>query len=407
MNDTNNPDNFSSSADGGANSGDANSGDANSGVANSGGANSGDGTPAMPEHETAAPDVPVPDVAEPDVTPENLAVPRTSVRASAPPASAQAARDAEPGQRVVPEVVPLDGDYDEAYNSSSSNFHESGGAQVSGSQVSGSQVSGSAVLPRPALNGPAGPTKGTPKATPPPDLARDRELDLFDHLAELRLRLLHCIGAVGVLMMLTWFFRDALLEWFAAPIARVLKEHKGAELITFSPTEGFVIYMQTTFAAALLLAMPYVLWQIWAFVEPALTHHERRYTSVLVPFSILLFVMGALLGYFMTPVFFRFFLSFQPPGSVANYSYGIAVTLLAKMLLVFGACFQVPVVTVFLNKTGIVSRNLMIEYWRHVVVVIFTVVAIITPTWDPISLLAAAVPPCLLYGLSIWLVKWL
>lgn len=89
------------------------------------------------------------------------------------------------------------------------------------------------------------------------------------------------------------------------------------------------------------------------------------------------------------------------------WTYTSVVTLIGKMLLVFGVCFQVPVITIFLNKTGIVSRNLLIEYWRHVVVVIFIAVAVLTPTWDPITLAVCAVPPCVLYALSIWLIKWL
>jgi sec-independent protein translocase protein TatC len=127
----------------------------------------------------------------------------------------------------------------------------------------------------------------------------------------------------------------------------------------------------------------------------------------LVPFSVVLFFSGAALGFYLTPLFFRFFLQFQPPNSESYWSYASVASLLAKMLLVFGICFQVPVVTVFLNKIGLMSRNWMIEYWRHVVVVMFAIVAIITPTWDPVTLTAAALPPCLLYGVSIWLVKWL
>ena len=128
---------------------------------------------------------------------------------------------------------------------------------------------------------------------------------------------------------------------------------------------------------------------------------------VLVPFSVALFFIGSALGYYMSPVFFNFFLAFQPPGTVANYSYGQSVALLAKMLLVFGVCFQVPVIVIFLHKIGVVSQDILIKYWRHVIVAIFTVVAIITPTWDPLTLIVCAVPPCLLYFVAIWMIRWL
>ncbi|RYG56266.1 twin-arginine translocase subunit TatC, partial [bacterium] len=153
--------------------------------------------------------------------------------------------------------------------------------------------------------------------------------------------------------------------------------------------------------------MPFILLQVWRFIEPALTNNERKYTLVLVPFSSILFFIGAGMGYWLAPMFFKFFLEFQPTDVEANWDYLQSIVLLAKTLLVFGLAFQVPVITIFLNKSGLVSRNILIQYWRHAVVVIFTIIAVVTPTWDPITMTACAVPPCLLYLLSIWLVKWL
>ena len=232
--------------------------------------------------------------------------------------------------------------------------------------------------------------------------------DLFSHLAELRARILYSFLAVAVASGITWHFGQTIQTILARPILRSLKASGlTGQLITIEPQEGFYLYFQITLAAAIILAAPVILFQMWRFIEPALTKTERRYSIVLIPFSILLFFSGVALGYVMSPLFFNFFLQFQPPETVANFSYGSSVALLAKMLLVFGACFQVPVVTIFLNKIGIVSRNFLIEYWRHAVVIIFLIVAIITPTWDPLTLIACATPPCLLYVLSIWLVKWL
>jgi sec-independent protein translocase protein TatC len=233
--------------------------------------------------------------------------------------------------------------------------------------------------------------------------------DLFSHLAELRARILYSVAAVAVASCITWNQGKWIQAFLAQPILRTLRSSgmKTSQLVTLDPTEGFYLYFQITLASALLLAAPVVLFQMWRFIEPALTKTERRFTIVLVPFSVLLFFAGVVLGYLMAPIFFEFFVAFQPPESVAMFSYGSSVALLAKMLLVFGVCFQVPVITIFLNKIGVVSRNFLIEYWRHAVVLIFTVVAIITPTWDPVTLCACATPPCLLYVLSIWLVKWL
>lgn len=254
--------------------------------------------------------------------------------------------------------------------------------------------------PRPPLGIDAGSGSSGDANTP-----RDQELGLLAHLAELRTRILYCFVAVMLAMIFTWNKCLQISEWFAHPIKQALKG-KGT-LISTNPTGFFTIYLQVSFVSALILVMPFIIFQVWRFIEPALTNNERKYTLVLVPFSSALFFLGAGMGFLMTPMFFKFFLAFQPSGVLANWDYFESVLLMGKTLLVFGVAFQVPVLTIFLNKTGIVSRNLLIQYWRHAVVVIFTLVAFVVPTWDPLTMTACAIPPCLLYLLSIWLVKWL
>ena len=238
-----------------------------------------------------------------------------------------------------------------------------------------------------------------------PNTPRDQELGLLEHLKELRTRILYCVVTVVIAMFFTWEKCYEISEWFARPIRESLK-NKG-QIISTNPTEFFTIYLQISFVSALILTMPFLLFQVWRFIEPALTNNERRFTLVLVPFSSILFFLGAGMGYIMSPMFFNFFLAYQPKDVLANWNYFDSVILLAKTILVFGLAFQVPVITIFLNKTGLVSRNILIEHWRHAVVVIFTVIAFVTPTWDPITMTACAVPPCLLYLFSIWIVKWL
>ena len=253
-------------------------------------------------------------------------------------------------------------------------------------------------------------------APAPPDALNDKELGLFEHLTELRQRILYCFLIVGMGMAVTWNFRDPLQAWFAKPILGVLQTNSvpipgmpnmGGNLVSTNPTGFFNIAFQFSLVSALILTMPLVLFQVWRFIEPALTKSEKRYTLILVPFSSILFFMGAALGFATSPIFFKFFIGFQPPGIAAMWDYYDSIILMAKMLLIFGLAFQVPIVVIFLAKVGLVTRNLLIEYWRHAVVVIFILVAVVTPTWDPFTLGVCAVPPCLLYLLSIWLVKWL
>lgn len=255
-------------------------------------------------------------------------------------------------------------------------------------------------------------------SAPRPDTPKDAELGLMDHLNELRRRLLYCALILGVGMSLTWNFGKTLQSWFSAPILKALVEKSvpgtpgvnptsANELIVTDPTGAFTIYLQFSLVSALILTAPLLFWQVWRFIEPALTHSERRYSLVLVPFSSILFFLGAGLGYAVSPLFYQFFIAFQPENVSIKWDYSQTIMLMAKMLLVFGVTFQVPVIIIFLNKLGLLSRNILIEYWRHAVVLIFIVVSVLTPTWDPVTLAACAVPPCLLYVLSIWLVKWL
>jgi sec-independent protein translocase protein TatC len=256
------------------------------------------------------------------------------------------------------------------------------------------------------------PMETSPEPEPPslngsknPHTPKDVELGLMEHLGELRQRLLYCFLILAFGMTVTWNYALPLQEWFAQPIRDVIKG-KGI-LQSTDPTGFFSITVQFSLVTAIILTAPLLFWQVWRFIEPALTQTERRYSLVIVPFSSVLFFMGAGLGYAVSPLFYKFFLAFQPEGIAANWDYYQSIILMAKMLLVFGVTFQVPVVVIFLNKLGLLSRNVLIEYWRHAVVVIFVVVAVLTPTWDPVTLMVCAGPPCVLYALSIWLVKWL
>ena len=237
---------------------------------------------------------------------------------------------------------------------------------------------------------------------------RDREMELVEHLTELRQRLLYSVSAIFLAMMATWQFTPQIEALIIRPVVIMLKRYniEGAPQ-TLDPTEAFMIYFNISLISAVIITIPFLLFQAWRFIEPAMTKRERRFTGILVPFSSLLFFMGCALGYATSPIFFQFFAQFQPPGVMANYSFASVAVLLGKMLLVFGVCFQVPVFTIFLNKSGIVSRDILIQYWRHVVVVIFIVVAVLTPTWDPVTMTVCALPPCFLYGFSIWLVRWI
>lgn len=307
---------------------------------------------------------------------------------------------------------------------------EMGEANASGSMLSGGveayerAYGASATLeetpPEPlvSLHGAGGdgepPMNGQSSATasvPPPDSTpvQDKELGLFDHLLELRMRLVRSFIYLGVAMTITWVYSQQISDWFNAPIKEALHRW-GTDKSTLTlngPMEGFMVLFNISMWSGIVLAAPLILYEMWAFIEPALTRRERRFTVILVPFSILLFLGGCAFGYCLSIFFYKFFLQYKPVDAAEFFRVTDTVIFQLRILLLFGVCFQVPVVSIFLNKIGIVSREWMIKYWRHVVVVIFAVVSLATPTWDPLTLVACALPPCLLYVLSIWLTKWL
>jgi sec-independent protein translocase protein TatC len=152
-----------------------------------------------------------------------------------------------------------------------------------------------------------------------PDTPKDVELGLMEHLGELRQRLLYCAMILMVGMAFTWSYSEALQGWFAAPIQRVI-EGRGT-LQSTNPAGFFLITFQFTMVSALILTAPLLFWQVWRFIEPALTLSERRYSLIIVPFASVLFFLGAGLGYAVSPLFFKFFMSFQMPGVAANWDY--------------------------------------------------------------------------------------
>lgn len=311
----------------------------------------------------------------------------------------------QPDEQTVADVPPIEDTYEPPLGLELDDGITNGGSGYGGSGTGGGNGGGG--------SGDDGSGSDYYNPSRRPDTPKDVELGLMEHLNELRIRLLYCAAILCAGMCITWNLGIPLQDWFAAPIRQVLSTtasngtSNGNQLVSNDPTGFFSIYFQFSMISALILTAPFLFWQVWRFIEPALTNSERRYTLVLVPFSSVLFFMGAGLGYAVSPLFYKFFIAFQPTGVAAMWDYGQSIVLMAKMLLVFGLAFQVPVIVIFLNKMGVLSRNLLIEYWRHAVVVIYIVVAVLTPTWDPVTLTVCATPPCLLYVLSIWLVKWL
>jgi len=221
----------------------------------------------------------------------------------------------------------------------------------------------------------------------------------LSHLIELRQRLVRSLVAVAIAALPALYFSSELYDLLAMPLISSLPQ--GSRMIATGVITPFLIPMKIAFMAALLVALPYVLYQAWAFVAPGLYAHERRLVLPLVVSSTLLFVAGMAFCYFI--VFrrvFAFIATFAPKSISVAPDIEAYFNFVLGMFVAFGLAFEVPVVVVVLMMTGIVSVEQLREWRGYVVVAIFIVAAIVTPP-DVVSQISLAIPMCLLYELGI------
>ena len=228
------------------------------------------------------------------------------------------------------------------------------------------------------------------------------EQPFVQHLMELRDRLVKALIAVGIAAALLFFFPGpgTLYDWLAAPLVAHLP--KGATLIATSVISPFMVPLKILLMAAFLLALPFVLWQVWAFVAPGLYSHEKKLVLPLVVSSTLLFFVGVCFCYFF--VFgqvFSFIQSLAPKSITAAPDIEAYLGFVLTMFLAFGLAFEVPIVVIVLARMGIVSVAKLREFRGYFIVLAFVIAAIVTPP-DVVSQLALAIPMCLLYELGIW-----
>lgn len=228
------------------------------------------------------------------------------------------------------------------------------------------------------------------------------EQPFVQHLMELRDRLVKAMIAIAIAAAILFFFPGpgALYDFLAAPLVAHLP--KGATLIATSVISPFMVPLKILLMSAFLLALPFVLWQIWAFVAPGLYSHEKKLVLPLVVSSTLLFFIGVAFCYYL--VFgqvFAFIQSFAPKSITAAPDIEAYLSFVLSMFLAFGMAFEVPIAVVVLARMGIVSVQKLREFRGYFIVLAFVVAAVVTPP-DVVSQLSLAVPMCLLYEVGIW-----
>lgn len=234
-----------------------------------------------------------------------------------------------------------------------------------------------------------------------------REMPFAEHLEELRWHLLRSILYVTVLAALSWYYYDAIYHLVSTPVKHAFESADyTADLVYMDILEPLYFRLQVVLAAAVILALPLIIWEIWRFVAPGLFAEERRFAAPLIPFSIVLCFAGCVLVYYALPIAFEFLLKFAPPSGEARVMQHLQryYFFLLRMMIGAAVAFQTPVVLLLMGKLELVTSRGLMRFWRHSVLVCFTIAAIITPTIDPFNMAIIAVPLVSLYFLSVVLV---
>jgi sec-independent protein translocase protein TatC len=238
----------------------------------------------------------------------------------------------------------------------------------------------------------------------PADSEQLAEGTLISHLLELRSRLLKCVVAVLVVFAPLGFYSDRLYTFVAQPLIDKLPE--GMSIIATSVVAPFMAPLKLALIGALFLAMPYVLYQVWAFVAPGLYRHEKRFALPMLFSSILLFYGGTAFAYYVVfPLMFKFLTTTTPAGVKMMTDMSSYIDFVVLLFFAFGIAFQVPVATVLLVSTGLVKLETLKKNRGYVLLAIFVIAAFLTPP-DAISQCFMAVPMYLLYEVGILLARF-
>jgi sec-independent protein translocase protein TatC len=231
--------------------------------------------------------------------------------------------------------------------------------------------------------------------------SEEATMTIWEHLEELRSRIVRMIVSFVAGGAVAWIYRVEVLKWLVEPFRKA----GGVDLNFQSPAAMFIAYVRLAAMAGLIFSLPFILYQVWAFIAPGLYSREKKFAVPFVVSSCGLFALGGWFGWrFAFPLAFKYLLSFE--GDVGGIKVKTTVMVseyldfVSHMLLAFGFAAELPVLVFFLAIAGLVDHKSLIKFFRYFVVLAFVISAVLTPP-DPLSQLMLALPLCLLYGLSI------
>lgn len=249
------------------------------------------------------------------------------------------------------------------------------------------------------------------KYFPQPD-PEPEGMTLFEHLVELRQRLMYCVMFFLVNLMVCYYFSEELFQFLVAPLADLLKDHPGHRLIYTGLTEAFVTYIKVAFFAAAFLSFPMLAMQIWKFIAPGLYNAEKKFFIFFLIGTPVLFLIGSSFAYyFILPNAWSFFLSFETPGGPGQLPIQLEarvheyLSLVMQLVMAFGISFQLPIVLILLARMGWLKVETLQKNRKYAFLFIMIASAFLTPP-DVLSMLGLAFPLYLLYEISLLTVKY-
>jgi sec-independent protein translocase protein TatC len=262
------------------------------------------------------------------------------------------------------------------------------------------------MAPVPTLERPEPPSArddDTPRIelTDPDELELDGgRMSFLEHLDELRKRLISSIIAIALGCVVSFIFLNRIFRFIMLPMQQMLPD--GGKLITTEASEYFMLWFKVGFLAGLLIATPFVLYQVWLFVAPGLYSHEKRFAIPFVLFSSIFFFAGAAVSHYIAfPVTWRFFIDFRDDFVQFMPKLQPAFSLYVKMVLGFGIIFQMPVLVMALARMGVVTAGFLVRQFKYATLIIFILGAVLSPGGDVASQTMMAGPMMVLYVLSI------
>jgi len=229
-------------------------------------------------------------------------------------------------------------------------------------------------------------------------------MSLGDHLEELRYRVILAVIGLAAALVASLFFGKTIISFLEKPYFMAMGNQ--ARMQVLGPAEGFISYMNISLVTGVIIASPWIFYQLWMFVAAGLYPHEKRYVYLAVPFSAALFITGALFFIFViAPITLKMLVLFNKEvlDVDSNFTFQKYISLITVMMLVFGLTFQTPIAVFFLNKIGLLSLEALYKSRRFVILGVIVAAAAATPGSDMFSLFALAIPMYLLFELGILL----